>query len=140
MKVELRQDSRPDPDFYFQQQFNIYHEPYLIWDVETWKAILSSCTVYRVEVDSTYAGDIILEDRKRGTSYIVDLSLLPEYQGKGIGRAVLEELKKMGKRLTAVTRRETLPFFIKCGFVLTRSVRNYYAPGVDGYIIRYHEK
>jgi GNAT superfamily N-acetyltransferase len=138
MKIELKQDAHPDPEFYYYQQFKIYHEPYLIWDRETWEAILSSCTVYRIEVDSRYAGDVILEKSGRGARYIVDFSLLPEYQGKGTGKAILEELKKMAKRLTAVTRKETLPFFLKCGFVLSKRVRSYYGPGVDGYAITYH--
>jgi ribosomal protein S18 acetylase RimI-like enzyme len=137
MKVELRPDPHPDPDFYYQQQFNIYHEPYLIWDRETWEAILSSCIVYRIEVDSEYAGDVILEGGKKGTSYIIDFSLLPEYQRRGIGKMILEELRKMGRRLTAITRKETLPFFLRCGFVISRAVKNYYSPGVDGYYITY---
>jgi len=41
------------------------------------------------------------------------LSILPEYQGKGIGKAVLEQVKKMGIKLTAVTRKETLNFFLE---------------------------
>jgi GNAT superfamily N-acetyltransferase len=138
MKIDFRQDTRPDPGFYYHQQFKIYHEPYLIWDRETWEAILSSCTVYRIEVDSEYAGDVILEKRGRGTLYMVDFSLLPEYQGKGIGREVLEKVKKMDRRLTAVTRKETLPFFLKCGFLLSKTMRSYYGPGVDGYAITYH--
>jgi GNAT superfamily N-acetyltransferase len=139
MKIDLRQDTRPDLDFYYDRQFSIYDESFLIWDRETWEAVLSSCTVYRIEVDSKYAGDVILEKRGRGTQYIVDFSLLPEYQGKGIGKAILDELKKMAKRLTAVTRKETFPFFLKCGFVMSKRMRNYYAPGVDGYAITYHD-
>ena len=49
-----------------------------------------------------------------------------------------KEVKKMDKRLTAVTRKETLPFFLICGFVLSKKVRSYYGPGVDGYAITYH--
>jgi GNAT superfamily N-acetyltransferase len=139
MKIDFRQDTRPDPGFYYHQQFKIYHAPYLIWDRETWEAILSSCIVYRIEVDSKYAGDVILEKRGRGTLYLVDFSLLPEYQRKGIGREVLERVKKMDRRLTAVTRKETLPFFLKCGFLLSKTIRGYYGPGVDGYAITYHD-
>ncbi|HXZ37489.1 MAG TPA: GNAT family N-acetyltransferase [Thermodesulfobacteriota bacterium] len=135
MIVSLREDSDPSPDFYFHHQFAIYHESYLIWDRGTWEMVLATCAVYRVEVDGNYAGDVILEGRPKGTRYIVDFSLLPEYQGKGIGTAVLEEVKKMAKKLTAITRKEKLPFFLKCGFALRKTVKNYYDSGVDGYHI-----
>jgi len=137
MEITLREDLDPDVDFYYQYQFKIYHEPYLIWDRDTWKTALTTCAVYRIEVDGKYAGDVLLEGRGRGTKSIVDLSILPAYQGKGIGKAVLEQVKKMGIKLTAVTRKETLTFFLKSGFVLKKRMRNYYDSGVDGYSITF---
>jgi GNAT superfamily N-acetyltransferase len=95
MIITLKEDVTPDVDFYYHQQFRIYHEPYLIWDRETWEMVLTTCKVYRVEVDGEYVGDVILEGKPKGTQYIVDFSLLPEYQGKGIGKTVLGEVKKM---------------------------------------------
>ena len=135
MNITLREDFDPETDFYYHYQFKIYHEPYLIWDRDVWDAILTSCAVHRIEVDGAYAGDIILEGRGRGTKYIVDFSILPEYQGKGIGKAVLKKMKKMGSTLTAVTRKETLNFFLKSEFLLRKTLKNYYRPGVDGYYI-----
>lgn len=136
-QLTLKEDPHPDTEFYYRQQFRIYSEPYLIWDRETWETIFSTCTVYRVEIEGRYAGDLIIEDIGRGTKYIVDFSLLPDYQGKGIGRAVLERIKEMSRRLTAVTREEMLPFFLKCGFVLNRTLKNYYFRNVDGYFISF---
>jgi GNAT superfamily N-acetyltransferase len=95
MIITLRQDFDPGPDFYFHHQFAIYQEPYLIWDRETWKMVPATCAVYRVEVDGNYAGDVILEGKPKGVRHIVDFSLLPEYQDKGIGKTVLKEVKKM---------------------------------------------
>jgi ribosomal protein S18 acetylase RimI-like enzyme len=135
MKIRLQEDLDPDIDFYYHWQFEIYHEPYLIWDQETWEAVLGSCAAYRIEVDGQYAGDVILEERGKEAKYIVDFSLLPEYQGRGIGKAVLEEVKKMGKRITAITRKETIQFFLKSGFVLKKRLKDYYDFGVDGYYI-----
>jgi ribosomal protein S18 acetylase RimI-like enzyme len=135
MRVTLREHVDWDIDFYYHQQFKIYREPYLIWDRETWKVILSTCDVYWIEVDGRCAGDIVLEQRGKETTYIVDFSLLPEYQGKGIGKAALEKVKHMGKKLMAVTRKETLNFFLKSGFVLKKRLRNYYESGVDAYYI-----
>jgi len=135
MRITLRKDVNPDIDYYYLQQFEIYHEPYLIWDRETWEAILSTCDVYRIEINEKSVGDLILERRARATVYIVDFSLLPEYQGKGIGKAVLEKVMDMGKKLVAVTRKETLGFFLKSGFVLRKKLKDYYDPGVDGYYI-----
>ena len=95
MKITLRKDLDPDLDFYYRRQFEIFLEPYLTWDRATWEAVIAACTVYRIEVDGGYAGDVILEGQGKGPKYIVDFGLLPGYQGKGIGRAVLEEVKKM---------------------------------------------
>ncbi len=156
MKITLREDLDPDTDFYYRHQFKIYHDPYLIWDRDTWETIITTCDVYRIEVNPAprvktrgvkgcgvngkYAGDVILEDRGKGTKYIVDFSVLPEYQGKGIGKGALEKVKKMGKKLTGITRKETLNFFLKSGFVLKKTIRNYYQPGVDGCYITFSKK
>src|SRR3990172_12151091 len=133
MKIVLKEEVDFNAGFYYRQQFKIYREHYLIWDKETWETVISTCTVIRIEIDGKWAGDIILEDMGKKAKNIVDFSILPEYQGKGIGKAVLEEVKKTCKRLRAVTRKETLGFFLKCGFVLKRTIKNYYHPGVDGY-------
>ena len=71
----------------------------------------------------------------KGAKYIVDFSVLPDYQGMGVGRCAIEHIKKMTEKLTAVTRKEILPFFLKSGFVLRKALRNYYDPGVDGFYI-----
>ncbi len=135
MEITLREDLDPDIDFYYDRQFEIYHDLYLLWDKEIWETILTTCDVYRIEAEGKYAGDVILEERGRDRHYIIDFSLLPEYQRKGIGMAVLEKLKKTSKRLMAVTRKETLRFFLKSGFVLKKQIRDYYHPGVDGYYL-----
>ncbi len=135
MKATLREDTHPDPDFYYQKQFEIYHEPYLIWDRETWETVLTTCGVYRIEIEGMYGGDVILENRGKDIKYIVDFSILPDYQGEGIGTSALEQIKRMTEKLTAVTRKETLQFFLKSGFVIRKTIKNYYHPGVDGYYI-----
>lgn len=140
MKATLREDTHPDPDVYYQHQFKIYHDPYLIWDRETWETVLATCDVYRLDVDGRYGGDVILEDRGKGIKYIVDFSVLPNYQGKGMGRSALEQIKNMTERLTAVTREEPLPFFLKSGFVLRKKMKNYYHPGVHGYYVVFERK
>jgi GNAT superfamily N-acetyltransferase len=140
MKITLQEDLHPDIDFYYQNQFQIYREPFLIWERDIWETVLATCDVYRIEVDREYAGDVLLENEGRGSKSIVDFGLLPRYQGRGIGRAVLERIKKMSTRLAAVTRKETLNFFLKSGFLIKRRVKNYYTPGVDGYFIGYSVK
>jgi len=140
MEITFREDIHPDPDFYYRQQFKIYHEPYLIWGRETWGAVVAACHVYRIEIDGRYGGDVILEDRGKGVKYIVDFSILPEYQGKGIGKAVLEQIQAVSEKLTALTRKKTLDFFLKSGFVLKRTVKNYYHLGVSGYSMTFERK
>ena len=139
MKIELREDLAPNPEFYYRQQFEIYDQSFLIWDRETWEAVLAACRVYQIEVDGKNAGDVIWEEKGRESKYLVDFGLLPEYRGKGVGKEVLEALKGMGGRLTAVTRKETLEFFLKSGFVIEKRMRNYYGPGLMGYYIRYQK-
>jgi hypothetical protein len=39
-----------------------------------------------------------------------------------------------------LTRREMLEFFLKSGFVLKKTIRNYYQAGVDGYYMTFSEK
>ena len=140
MKVTLREDTNPDPDFYYHLQFKIYHDPFLIWDRETWETVLTTCDVYRIEIEGRYGGDVILEERGKGAKYIVDFSVLPDDQGMGVGRCALEHIKKVTERLTAVTRKETLRFFLQSGFVLRKTLKNYYHPGVDGYYIVFERK
>jgi len=135
MKIMLRRDLNPAIDFYYHHQFRIYHQRYLIWDKDTWNTVINTCDIYRIEVDGEYAGDVAFEGRGKGTRYLVDFSVLPEYQGKGVGKAALEKVKNMGRRVSAVTRKETLDFFLKTGFVLKRTIKNYYDTGVDGYYI-----
>ena len=137
MKVTLKEDRDPDIDFYYDQQFQIYQKPYLIWDRETWEEVFNTCDAYHIEVDGKCAGDVILEDKGKGAKTIVDFSILPRFQGRGIGKEALEEVKKKGRKFGAVTRRETLDFFLKSGFILKRTIRDYYSPGVDGYDITF---
>ena len=135
MKITLRRDSDPQTEFFYGQQFEIYHESYLIWDRETWEAVLTTCVVYQIDVNGANAGDVILEEKGKGVFTIVDFGLLPEYRGKGIGKAVLKEVMKIGKKLMALTRKETLHFFLKCSFVLKRRIRDYYDTGIEGYLV-----
>ena len=137
MKITLQKDLDPDVDVYYCHQFRIYQESYLIWSRDTWEAIINTCDVFQIEVNRKYAGDVILEDRGKGKNMIVDFSLLPEYQGKGIGKATLEQVKLMGKKTMAVTRKKTLAFFLKSGFVVKKLMKNYYYPQVDGYYITF---
>ena len=135
MDIALRQDFDPDVDFYYEAQFEVYHEPYLLWNRQIWEAVAAACDVYRIEAEGEYAGDIILENRGKGTAYIVDFSILPDYQRRGVGTEVLNRIENRSPRLLAVTRKETLPFFLKSGFVLKRRIRDYYDRRVDGYYI-----
>ncbi len=134
MEIALRKEIHPDADLYYRRQFEIFEEPCLIWSRDRWLATLLKSDVHRIEVDGAYAGHVILEDRRRGRTYIADLSLLPGYRGKGVGREVLKELKKKGK-LSAFTRKRTLPFFLRQDFVLRKVMKNYFSAGIDRYYV-----
>jgi len=135
MEITLRRVNNPDPDFYYRHQFEVYHEPYLIWERETWVVTLARSDVYCIEVDGRYSGDAILEDRRKGKKYLADFNILPEFQGRGVGKTALERLKNTGDRLTAFTRRDTLGFFMNCGFIVRRTMTGYFFPGIDRYYV-----
>ncbi len=135
MKVSLQRDPHPDVNFYYENQFEIYKEPYLIWDRAMWGEVLATCTVWRIKVNGQYAGDIIIDDQGNDRKDIVDFSILPQYQRRGVGKSVLEKIKKTAGKISAVTRNETLGFFLKCGFLPAVRIGDYYHPGVDGIYI-----
>ncbi len=135
MKIRLREDLKPDVDRYYELQFRIYTESYLFWDRDFWEVLLNSSTVFRIEVNGEDAGDVLFERRGADAIYIVDFSLLPEYRGKGVGSAVLKQLKNRWRKVTAMTRREVLGFFLNSGFLLKKTINDYYAPGVHGYYV-----
>ena len=135
MEIALRKEIHPDANFYYRRQFEIFDKPDLIWSRNRWASTLLRSDVHRIEVDGAYAGHIILESRPKGRRYVADLSLLPGYRGRGIGREVLKELKERTGKLTAFTRKETLPFFLKQGFVVRRTMKDYFSPGVDRYYV-----
>ncbi len=137
MKIALQKDLDPDVGFYYDLQFQIYKEPYLIWCKDMWEEVLAYCIVYIIRINGKCAGDVILDDKGSGRIDIVDFSLLPSYQRRGIGSAVMEQIKEMAKKISAVTRKETLDFFLKSGFLLTITIKDYYTPGVDGYYITF---
>ena len=51
-----------------------------------------------VVVDGAIAGRLLVDRRERATT-IVDLALLPEYRGRGIGSCLLTRLQQEGKAL-----------------------------------------
>jgi len=135
MRIILRKEVDPDPDFYCTRQFQIYREPSLIWSRRTWERIVTTCDVYRIEIDGQDAGEIILENRRNGITYVADFGLLPEYRAIGVGRAVLEKVRERSQKLSAFTRKETLGFFLKSGFIVKRTMKDYFSPGSNRYYL-----
>jgi len=111
MEIVLREDLDPDTDFYYLHQFKIYHDSYLIWDTDTWEAVLSTCTVYRIEVDGKYAGDVILEDKGKGTKSIIDFSVLPNTRGEESDGQFLKKSRKWTESSRPSHERRRLIFF-----------------------------
>jgi len=90
-------------------------------------AVLTTCTVYRIEVDGNMP-EMSIRGQGRGTKSIVDLSILPEYQGKGIGKAVLEQSRRWYKTYSRHPKGNA-QFFLEIRVRSKEEDGNYYDPG-----------
>jgi len=78
---------------------------------------------------------------KRG--HVISIAVLPEYQRKGIGKALMEEAMMAMKLLKVkecylevrVTNTPAVEMYRNLGFETSRSIRGYYADGEDAYVM-----
>ena len=81
--------------------------------------------------DSTPLGRLII-DQSSDSILIVDIALLPEYRGAGIGSAIIQELMTKASRLnlSIILRVEffnpALKLYSRLGFVKTREITIYH--------------
>ncbi len=71
------------------------------WQRNNFDSRFQHCQVSVIELDGRAAGSLWLESRP-DLLYIADLQVLPEFQGRGIGTAVVQEVIRQGARRGAV--------------------------------------
>lgn len=102
---------------------------------------LSKGTMYVLE-DNGVKGECVVTDEGGGVLEIKNIAVEPAYQGKGYGRALIEfiETKYKEKRyrekfsvLQVGTGDSplTVPFYEKCGFTRSHSIRNFFTDNYD---------
>ncbi len=102
---------------------------------DEWKKELSKSIVYLIEKDGVAVGDISYEIKEDGHAYLSGFAIIPDFQGRGIGREaltkVLEELKSM-RRVDLVTHPHNTPaimLYLSFGFIIEAWKDNYFGDG-----------
>ncbi|MCS7060931.1 MAG: GNAT family N-acetyltransferase [Anaerolineae bacterium] len=77
---------------------------------------------------------------RASVGWIVTIGVLPEFQGRGIGRALLLEIERqMNARCVRLTVRRSntraIALYTRCGYRWVTTSRHYYHDGEDGLIM-----
>ena len=122
------------PTYFAENEINDF-ENYLDHEVEQY-------FVVEVNREIVGAGGINFEDNYRIGKISWDF-IAPEHHDKGIGQLLLNHrisiLKLMGNIDEVVVRTSQLSytFYEKNGFVIQKTIKNYWAPGFDLYLMKY---
>ena len=87
--------------------------------------------------DCTVKGLVALTDEGEGTLEIKNLAVVPEHQGKGYGKRLVEFVRQTFSgeydRLIVGTGDSplTVPFYERCGFVRFRTIKNFFTDNYD---------
>ncbi|MCM1539302.1 MAG: GNAT family N-acetyltransferase [bacterium] len=97
---------------------------------------LDSGTMY-VLIDGNVKAECVVSDEGNGILEIKNIATFPECQGMGYGRALIEfVIQKYGGRYSILQVGTgdsplTIPFYEKCGFVRSHTVRNFFINNYD---------
>lgn len=92
---------------------------------------LDNGTMYLLEDDSVKSECVIL-DVGNGILEIKNIATIPEYQGKGYGKALIDFISEKYKDRYSILQVGTgdspltIPFYEKCGFVRTHKIPNFF--------------
>ena len=98
-------------------------------------------TMFLLEIDGVPAAECVVTDEGGGVLELKNIAVLPECQGKGYGRALIDFLcaRYAGKYdvLQAGTGDSplTVPFYERCGFVRSHVVRDFFTAHYDHPIV-----
>ena len=97
---------------------------------------LEKDTMYVLEDDEVKA-ECVVTDEGKGILEIKNIAVLPEYQGKGYGKMLLDFLVRKYTGLYSVLQVGTgdspltIPFYEKCGFVRSHTVPRFFTDNYD---------
>ena len=104
-------------------------------DASEWEEAFKNGTVYVVQSDGKVIGDASYEPRGTDGFYISGIVVGPKFQGKGIGKMILQKLLddlKDAKRIELVTHPDNaaaLKLYQTAGFVIESRKENFYGDG-----------
>ena len=93
---------------------------------ENMKSSVENRIVYKIMMNGTIVGDIIVRDNHDGTYFLGGLCVIPKYENKGIGQTAIEFLGKHFNDAhhwsleTPTDKERNHYFYKKCGFNITK--------------------
>ena len=97
---------------------------------------LENGTMYVLE-DNDVRAECVVTDEGNGILEIKNIAVVPEYQGKGYGKILLDFLVRKYTGLYSVLQVGTgdspltIPFYEKCGFVRSHNIPNFFTDNYD---------
>lgn len=97
---------------------------------------IDSGTMYVLDDDGVKC-ECVVTDEGEGILEIKNIATEPQYQGKGYARAMIDFISKTYKGSFSVLQVGTgdspltVPFYEKCGFVRSHTVRNFFTDNYD---------
>lgn len=97
---------------------------------------LDNGTMYLLEDDGVKSECVIL-DVENGILEIKNIATVPEYQGNGYGKALIDFISEKYKDRYSILQVGTgdspltIPFYEKCGFVRTHKIPNFFTDYYD---------
>lgn len=82
--------------------------------------------------DCGVKAECVVTEEGEGLLELKNIAVVPEYQGKGYGRALIDFIAEKYRGRYAILRAGTgdspltIPFYEKCGFVRTHSIKNFF--------------
>ena len=97
-------------------------------------------TMYVLD-DNGIKAECVVTNENDGILEIKNIAVLPKYQGMGYGKALIEWIKKEYKESHSILQvgtgdsPTTIPFYEKCGFKKSHTIKNFFIDNYDHLII-----
>jgi ribosomal protein S18 acetylase RimI-like enzyme len=137
MKIKIEKANIEDADELievqnksFREDFTKYGEcPSYNEDYDNFVSIIKTTIFYKIIHDEKIIGDIIIRKKGEGKYYLRTISIIPEFQNKGIGKKAIEFIEKNnsdGEIWTLITPKDNsrnCHFYEKMGYIKTGEYR-----------------
>ena len=97
---------------------------------------LNKGTMYVLDDDGVKC-ECVITDEGNGVLEIKNIATEPEYQGKGYGKALIDFIAATYRGKYSILQvgtgdsRLTIPFYEKCGFIRSHSIKNFFTDHYD---------